>query len=129
MRRLMLLTLALSLSLGLMAAPVSASHTKASMDKLTVKITDTGTLWGHVTVSWKAGGKTVSKTCAKATCKWSLAAGSKLTFKEKPTDSTTWPFKDWTIQKKGKKSKTVMGTSAKLTLGGTYTVTSVYVFA
>lgn len=107
----------------------SASALHAKTDRVVVKITDTGTLWGIVKATYKAHGKSVTKTCSKATCSWKIPAGTKIKLSETPTNSQTWPFKDWKIAKKGSHAKTVTKTSTTFKVKGNYAVNVVYVVA
>jgi hypothetical protein len=98
----------------------------AKTHKLTVTITDTGTLWGTVKVAYTAAGKSKTKTCAKTKCSWSLATGTKVTLTQTPTNSTTWPFKEWQV-KTGSTKTNVTTSPLKLTMNAPYSVNALYV--
>lgn len=108
-----------------------AATTHTAKDTLTVKITKaSGTVWGKVTVDYKSGGKwKMLGSCKKAKCKMHPPAMVKLQLKEKPVDSTTWPFKDWKV-KNGGKTTTKMGKKLKFEIKGSKaTVKAIYVLA
>lgn len=135
MRALKYLSLPL-LTTGLLLGPTAPTHAQSSLskprvktDQIVIKITDTGTLWGRVTASYKSGRKSVTKTCSKASCTWKIASGTKVKFKESPTNTQTWPFKDWEIAKKGSHAKKVTKTTTTLKVNGNYTIKVVYVVA
>ena len=83
----------------------SATPNMVTKEQLTIKIPPAaGTVWGTVSLKpAQKGGK-----CAKATCKYKVAKGTKLTLKETAKNSSTWPFCDWKVN--GKKK----GTTATL---------------
>jgi hypothetical protein len=90
-------------ALGLMSVFValpshSVANAATTKEKLTVKITDTGTVWGKVTIT------PGSKTCSAATCHYSFKQNTKMTLKETPTNRTTWPFCHWVQNGKARTS-------------------------
>lgn len=125
---------ALLLSIALFTltmAGVSGAHaaqlaqpSHAPMVKLTIKITDTGTLWGKVKATWKGG----KASCHAATCHVKVPMDAKVTLTQTPTDTSTWPFKDWTI-KQGSNTKQSKAPKLHVTVKKPVTVTAVYVLA
>jgi predicted lipoprotein with Yx(FWY)xxD motif len=97
--------------------------------KLTVRITTTGsTVWGKVTVRYQNGGRTVTHTCASASCRFAVSAGITARFSQSPVNAATWPFHAWRM-KAGTHTRTVMGAGASFSIRGNSTVTAVYVVA
>ncbi|HEV3310369.1 MAG TPA: hypothetical protein VG815_07615 [Chloroflexota bacterium] len=93
-RRAAVVLLAVSSLFAGMTAVSFAAQNHATKEKLSIKITDTGTLWGKVSVS--PGGK----TCKSASCSFQITKGASVTLKETPNNSTTWPFSGWTLNGK-----------------------------
>ncbi|HEY6538327.1 MAG TPA: hypothetical protein VI138_04710 [Candidatus Dormibacteraeota bacterium] len=86
--------------------------------QLTVAITSTGgTAWGTVTVL--AVGRVF--TFARAERTVTVPCGATVGFKERPTDSTDWPFQGWQLGK-----KMVVATSWRTVVTGAVRVTAVY---
>jgi hypothetical protein len=99
-------------------------------DTLVIKITQTGsTVWGTVSGTYKAGGKThMLSTCKKSKCTWHTPHMVAITLSEKAVNSTTWPFHGWSMDNGGKTS-TKMKTKITFQIsGGMATATANYVF-
>lgn len=109
------------------AAP-AAQHSAVSMAKLTIKVTDTGTVWGTVKVKYTVAGKSTTKSCNAASCKYNVPKGAKLHLSQTPTNTSTWPFKRWTI-KAGSTTKTSVKNSITVTFSKPTVITAVYVVA
>jgi len=119
--------IALVLSFTLLTGAAHAAPQRAAMSHLKLAITTTsGTVWGKVKVSYKAGGKTVKHTCSTASCSYAVAKGTKVSLHQTPTDSSTWPFSQWKITAGGK-STSSSKPALKVTVSGTMKVTAVYV--
>jgi len=133
-RRLSLLVIAAT-SLGILGAGTALAapqHGRArtaatKYGTLTINITDTGgTVWGTVSA------KPLKKSCDKSKCTFTkIKIGTKITLTETPTDSSTWPFNGWTLNKKGagsattltfKMAKTDNVTATYVVPGGTLTI-------
>jgi len=113
--------------LTLLASPAVAAKPHTAMERLTVSITKTGsTVWGRVSVSYRSGGKKITKTCSAASCSYSVAKGTKVTLKETPHNAKTWPFSKWTVSGAGKMSS-MKAANTSVTISGKATVTAVYV--
>lgn len=97
----------------------SPRHDGASTGTLTVNITRTGgTVWGRVKI------KPLGKTCNKTTCLFKkVKLGTKLTLTETPTNSASWPFSHWTVNKRAAGT----GTTLKVKMSKNLTVGVVYV--
>jgi hypothetical protein len=111
-------------------ASTPAAHAHVSKDKLVINITTTGgTVWGTVTAKYKSGSSTKTKTCAKTKCTWNLAINTKVKLSQAPTDSTTWPFKNWTVVK-GRSTKTMTKATPTVKLTALkVSVTALYILA
>jgi hypothetical protein len=108
-------------------SPAAAAPSRASMNHLTIAITTTGgTVWGKVTATYTSNHKTVHKTCAHQKCTYQVPHGVMVHFKQTPTNTTTWPFKDWLV--KTSHTATKMGAAVNVKMQGNLTVTAVYVF-
>jgi hypothetical protein len=128
MRTFRYLAVPLVVGLGLLAGPWSGVQAKAKSDTVTIHITTTGTtVWGKVSASYTKAGNLVKKTCSGTSCTWKIANATKVKFSEKPTNSKTWPFKDWGYQKGSGSIKTSTKTSLTLTISGTYSINAVYI--
>jgi hypothetical protein len=122
-----LLLLASSVLSVATVSPVAAAPSGASMNHLTIAITTTGsTVWGQVGARYTANHKTVHKTCSHQKCTYQIPHGVMVHFTQAPTNSTTWPFKDWLV--KTSHTTTKMGASVNVKMLGSVTVTAVYVY-
>lgn len=112
----------LGASVGASFAAPAAKHAKRvkhpKMDTLTVTITKTAKLWGHVAVSYK------HKTCSSAQCTYRIPAKTKIVLMERVVNKKTWPFKHWLL------NGAMKGSGAKLTfkMQGAERAGAVYVF-
>jgi hypothetical protein len=135
LRRLSLpLLVSAGLAFGYSAAGVHASGAASKPHaapgfKLVVTITDTGTLWGKVKASYASGGKTVTKTCAKPKCTWTIFASTTVKLTQTPTNSKTWPFKEWQVKKAGASTRAVTKGTLTVAVNGNYSVNALYVVA
>jgi predicted lipoprotein with Yx(FWY)xxD motif len=97
--------------------------------RLTVHVTTTGgTVWGKVVVRYASGGRTVSQTCAAATCHLAVPVGAIVHFSQKPLNAATWPFHGWRIKNAGR-TRTLSKSAPSIKIGGNSTVTAIYVLA
>lgn len=110
-----------------LAAQHAARHS-TSVAALTMKITDTGTVWGTVTLVYRHAGATVHKSCNAAICRLSIPKGARVRISQTPTNSTTWPFQKW-IVRVGNASKISTATSVTVAVSRPMTISAVYVLA
>lgn len=112
---------------NVLAAEQTARHS-ARTSALTIKITDTGTLWGAVSLTYRHAGKTVHRSCKAAACRLSVPKGSQVKLSQLATDGATWPFSKWIIRI-GSSTRTSSGSSMTVKFSKPMTVTAVYVLA
>ncbi len=97
-----------------------AAPAHSAMQTLVVKISPpngSGT-WGSVTVDYKSGGMThMLGRCKAVKCTYHVPEMAKVILKEKPSNPSTWPFKDWKLTDGGK-TKTYMGAKLKFEIMG-----------
>lgn len=126
---------AAALSAAAAAGPAAAasprSHSNApartTMSAVTISITQTGgTVWGKVTATYTYKHHRSSRSCGAASCTFHIPRGVTMHLSQVATNSSTWPFKDWTVIT-GHKTKTMMGQSATVKVTGALSITAVYV--
>jgi hypothetical protein len=97
------------------------------LSPVTISITTTnGTTWGTVTVKYTIRHQLTRHTCSAASCTLEIPKGVKVHLSQIPTNSGSWPFKDWQITAH-RRMTTVMTASLVITVTGSTTVAAVYV--
>jgi hypothetical protein len=129
--------LLLALSLTSVAAPVlaaspsaRASHAPAAVhaQQLTIDITTTGsTVWGTVTARYAYKGHTVSRSTRQSASTFTVPRGVTVHLTQKPLNSVTWPFEQWTIVRGAQTVNRSVG-STTVKVNHNLKVTAVYFF-
>jgi hypothetical protein len=114
---------------ALAASPALPSHASAAArtSSVTISITSTsGYTWGTVTARYAVGHRTTSHTCSSARCVLRVPQGATVHLSQVPTNSSTWPFKDWQISARNH-TRLVMSPSVAIKVSGKTLVTAVYI--
>jgi predicted lipoprotein with Yx(FWY)xxD motif len=105
-------------------ATVGIPLAAAPAERLSVNITTTGgTVWGRVIVRYIFGGRLVGLSCVQASCSFIVPGGVKVHLRQLPTNTTTWPFREWLVRPS---HRVVSKGSLTLTMKRSLTVRAIY---
>lgn len=96
--------------------------------RLAIHITATGgTVWGKVRIRYIFRHRHVQRLCSKVACNLAVPAGVKIHLTQSPTDSSTWPFKQWKLHAAGSRTRVLKAAAPTFKITRNSTVIAVYV--